>query len=73
MNEQELSEFWARMELFARRGLRDLDAERLADKCLFRDRDQAGHWRACMECANAQRLGATVRISRERDREFAEV
>ena len=51
MTGREIDTFTARLHHFTRRGLVALDAERLADKLVTRDRE-ADDRRLCLECAH---------------------
>ena len=51
MTGREIDTFTARLHHFARRGLTEPDAQRLADKLVTRDRD-ADDRRLCLECAH---------------------
>jgi len=50
----EIKRFLARQGLFSRRGLSPTESEKLAEKCLLRDRDLDDR-RACIECKHLQR------------------
>ena len=51
MTGREIDTFTARQHHFKRRGLKELDAERLADKLVTRDREEDER-RLCLECAH---------------------
>lgn len=64
MNTKEINRFLARVGLFQRRGMDEIEAERLADKCVARDRCTASFdMRACIECAHFQPAGRCARIA----------
>ena len=53
-SEKEIQRYLAREGMFRRRGLSPADSEKLAERCVSRDRD-ADDRRACIECKNLQR------------------
>ena len=53
---RETSRMQFRIALFKRRGMRDNEADALADRLLARDCDRDDR-RSCMECSNYQRGG----------------
>lgn len=64
--DEEIKRFLAREGMFIRRGLSASDAERLAEKCL--DRDRAPDWRdmhACIECKHLQSGGRCAATKRD--------
>ena len=54
MNTREIDTFTARLHHFTQRGLVELDAEKLADKLVVRDRESDDR-RLCLECAHMSR------------------
>lgn len=54
--ETEINRFLGRQGLFSRRGLSPAESEKLAEKCLLRDRDLDDR-RACVECKHLQAGG----------------
>jgi hypothetical protein len=72
MTGAEIDTFTARLHYFTGRGLVEIDAERLADKLVTRDRESddrrlclecahlAGHGACAMRCTNWQRAGVAV-------------
>ena len=75
MTGAEIDTFAARLHHFTGRGLVALDAERLADKLVTRDRESddrrlclecvhlAGHSAGAMRCTNWQRAGVAMRAT----------
>lgn len=58
MNGKEIDLFTARMARFIDKGLRQIDAESLADKLVMRDREQDDR-RVCLECNRLGGYGST--------------
>ena len=56
MNTDEIDTFTARLTCFAGKGLSVVDAERLADKLVIRDRESDDR-RLCLECTHMHRGG----------------